>query len=92
MNDNPVDCQSRGVTEPQREVPRSASNERLSEVDAGHRKRKRAKSTAYHTLRWEYNLIFSLHYRGVAQMVACLFRVQEAMGSNPVTPTKKKAY
>ena len=30
-----------------------------------------------------------LHYRGVAQMVACLFRVQEAMGSNPVTPTKK---
>ena len=32
------------------------------------------------------------HYRGVAQMVACLFRVQEAMGSNPVTPTKEQKY
>ena len=28
-------------------------------------------------------------YRGVAQMVARLVRDQEAVGSNPVTPTKK---
>lgn len=42
---------------------------------------------------WEFDIIIGYalsekRFRGVAQMVACLVRDQEAMGSNPVTPTK----
>ena len=33
--------------------------------------------------------LLRFYYRGVAQMVARLVRDQEAVGSNPVTPTKK---
>ena len=35
-----------------------------------------------------YRLVRGILHRGVAQVVECLLREQEAVGSSPVTPTK----